>query len=205
MIHDKVLNNLWLIVPSVIALLVLTGMNMSYSQPLSTATNATSPEQHAEHILDNLVISEHIPLTGQLASGDYILLMDFTPFVTSIEGHSHIALKVPCNEDGTSKVTVVTGIAPNLNTLNIGNAINNGTLNGDSSLDLSDEGNSCLYHAELPNNISDIALVNTSNQTLNFNEGGYPSVTVSAHGTAIQHIAAPTTMTMTNQTPATAP
>jgi hypothetical protein len=195
---------------SAIILLTLPGVDSAYTQTMSmstTSSNSTNntAQQHAEHILDNLVISEHIPLTGQLASGDYILLMDFTPFVTSIEGHSHIALKVPCNEDGTSKVTVVTGIAPNLNTLNIGNAINNGTLNGDSSLDLSDEGNSCLYHAELPNNISDIALVNTSNQTLNFNEGGYPSVTVSAHGTAIQHIAAPTTMTMTNQTPATAP
>jgi hypothetical protein len=181
-------------------------MSMSYSQPPSTMNNGTSPEQHAEHILDNLVISEHIPLTGQLAGGDYILLMDFTPFVTSIEGHSHIALKVPCDEDGTSKVTIVTGIAPNLNSLSIRNAINNGTLDG-NSLDLSAEGNSCLYHAELPNNISDIALVNTSNQTLNFNEGGgYPSVTVSAHGTAIQHMAGPTTMTtMTNQTPAAAP
>jgi hypothetical protein len=199
MIH-KVLNSPSFIIPLVMVLLIL-GMNMSYSQSMSTQNNATSPEQHAEHILDNLVISEHIPLTGQLASGDYILLMDFTPFVTSIEGHSHIALKVPCNEDGTSKVTIVTGIAPNLNTLNIGNAINNGTLNG-NSLDLSDEGNSCLYHAELPNNISDIALVNTSNQTLNFIEGGYPSVTVSAHGTAIQHMAAPTTTT-TNQTSAT--
>jgi hypothetical protein len=203
MIHNKVLNSLWLIVPSIIVQLVLPGMNISYSQPMSTQNNATSSEQHAEHILDNLVISEHIPLTGQLASGDYILLMDFTPFVTSIEGHSHIALKVPCNEDGTSRVTVVTGIAPNLNTLNIGNAINNGTLNGDI-LDLSDEGNSCLYHAELPNNISDIALVNTSNQTLNFNEGGYHSVTVSAHGTAIQHMGTPATTTMTNQTSATA-
>jgi hypothetical protein len=202
MIHNKVLNSLCLIVPSIIVLLVLPGMNMSYSQPMSTTNNATSPEQHAEHILDNLVISEHIPLTGQLEGGDYILLMDFTPFVTSIEGHSHIALKVPCNEDGTSKVTVVTGIAPNLNTLNMGNAINNGTLDGDS-LDLSNEGNSCLYHAELPNNVSDIALVNTSNQTLNFNEGGYPSVTVSAHGTAIQHMATPTTKTMTNQSLAT--
>ena len=204
MTHNKVLKSPWLIVPSIMVLLVLPGMSMSFGQLISTRNNATSPEQHAEHILDNLVISEHIPLSGQLASGDYILLMDFTPFVTSIEGHSHIALKVPCNEDGTSKVTVVTGIAPNLNTLNIGNPINNGTLDG-NSLDLSDEGNSCLYHAELPVNISDIALVNTSNQTLNFNEGGYPSVTVSAHGTAIQHMAAPTTMTMTNQTPALVP
>jgi hypothetical protein len=192
---------------SAIILLTLPGMDSAYTQAMSmsitsnSSSNNNTAQQHAEHILDNLVISEHIPLTGQLASGDYILLMDFTPFVTSIEGHSHIALKVPCNEDGTSKVTVVTGIAPNLNTLNIGNAINNGTLDG-ASLDLSNEGNSCLYHAELPNNISDIALVNTSNQTLNFNEGGYPSVTVSAHGTAIQHMAA-STMTMTNQTSAT--
>jgi hypothetical protein len=186
-----------LTISSAIILLTLPGINSAYTQTMSMSTTSNSSntaQQHAEHILDNLVISEYIPLTGQLASGDYILLMDFTPFVTSIEGHSHIALKVPCNEDGTSKVTVVTGIAPNLNTLNIGNAINNGTLDGNSSLDLSDEGNSCLYHAELPVNISDIALVNTSNQTLNFNEGGYPSVTVSAHGTAIQHMGAPTTM-----------
>ena len=193
---------LWFTISSAIILLTLPGIDSAYSQSMlmSTTSNSTT-QQHAKHTLDNLVISEHIPLTGQLASGDYILLMDFTPFVTSIEGHSHIALKVPCNEDGTSKVTVVTGIAPHLNILNIGNAINNGTLNGDI-LDLSDEGNSCLYHAELPVNISDIALINTSNQTLNFNEGGYPSVTVSAHGTAIQHMAAPTTM-MTNQTLAT--
>jgi len=162
----------------------------AYSQSMTTMNNTI--EQHSGHTLDNLIISEHIPLTGQLADGDYILLMDFTPFVTSIEGHSHIALKVPCNEEGSPKVTIVTGIAPSLNTLDIGNAINNGTLDG-NSLDLSAEGNSCLYHAELPTSISDIALVNTSNQTLNFDEGGYYSVTVSAHGTAIQHMAAAST------------
>ena len=194
----------WFTISCAIILLTPIGIHDAFTQSMSTMNNNTA-QQHAEHTIDNLVISEHIPLTGQLSSGDYILLMDFTPFVTSLEGHSHIALKVPCNENGTSKVTVVTGIAPNLNTLNIGNAIDNGTLNGDSNLDLSDEGNSCLYHAELPNNISDIALVNTSNQTLNFNEGGYPSVTVSAHGTAIQHLAAPTTMTITNQTSASVP
>jgi hypothetical protein len=188
-------------ISSVIILLTLPGMDNAYTQSMKMSTNTNSNsivQQHTEHLLDNLVVSEYIPLTGQLAVGDYILLMDFTPFVTSIEGHSHIALKVPCNEDGTSKVTIVTGIAPNLNTLNIGKSINNGTLDG-NSLDLSEEGNSCLYHAELPINISDIALVNTSNQTLNFNEGGYSSVTVSAHGTAIQHMGTPTMMT-TNKT-----
>jgi hypothetical protein len=183
-----------LILASAVILLTFPGMGGAYTQSMSTTDNSTA-QQHAEHTLDNLIISEHIPLTGLLAKGDYILLMDFTPFVTSIEGHSHIALKIPCNEDGSPKVTVVTGIAPNLSTLNIGNAINNGTLDG-NSLDLSAEGTSCLYHAELPSNISDLVLVNTSNQTLNFSEGGYYSVTVSAHGTAIQHMAA----SETNQT-----
>jgi hypothetical protein len=111
--------------------------------------------------------------------------MDFTLFATSIEGHRHVAMKVPCNENGSPKIGIVMGVAPKLNTLNIGNPINNGTLDG-KNLDLSVEGRSCLYHTELPNGITDIVLVNTSNRSLNFDEGGY-SVTVSAHGTAIQH------------------
>jgi hypothetical protein len=151
-------------------------------------------QQHAKHILDNLIISQHIPLTGSLVNGDYILLMDLTPFATSVEGHSHIGMKIPCDKDGAPKATIVTGIAPNLKSLDIGKAINNGTLNG-KNIDLSDEGNSCLYHAQLPTGITDIALVNTSNDTLNFDRGGY-SVTVSVHGSAIQHLAANETMTM---------
>ena len=79
------------------------------------------------------------------------------------------------------------GVAPDLKTLNIGQAINNRTLNG-KSLDLSDAGNSCLYHTELPTGITDIALVNTSNETLNFNRGGY-SVTITVHGSATEHLA----------------
>ncbi|CAN5531539.1 hypothetical protein BH18THE2_BH18THE2_26110 [soil metagenome] len=175
---------------AVIALLTVPGINNVFSQPISSMNNSMPAQQHANHTFDNLIVSEHIPLIGQLSSGDYILLMDFTPFVTSVEGHSHIALKVPCNENGSPKVSILTGIAPNLKTLNIGSAISNGTIDG-NNIDLSVEGNSCLYHAELPNNVSDIVLANTSNQTLNFNEGGYYSVTVSAHGTAIQHMSAP--------------
>jgi hypothetical protein len=161
------------------------GKTELYAQ-MMPAMNDTATQQHAEHTLDNLIISEHIPLNGQLANEDYILLMDFTPFATSVEGHSHVTMKVPCNENGSAKIGIVTGVAPELNTLNIGNPIDNGTLDG-KDLDLSAEGRSCLYRAELPNGITDIVLVNISNGTLNFDEGGY-SVTVSAHGTAIQHI-----------------
>ena len=152
--------------------------------------NTIPAQQHANHTFDNLIVSEHIPLIGQSSPRDYILLMDFTPFVTSVEGHSHIALKIPCNEDASPKVSILTGIIPNLKTLNIGSAISNGTVHG-NKFDLSVEGKSCLYNAELPNNVSDIVLANKSNQTLNFNEDGYYSATVSAHGTALQHMATP--------------
>jgi hypothetical protein len=178
---------LWLAIVIVTAVVLTAGYFRSelYAQVMPDMNN-TAAQQHAKHTLDNLIVSEHIPLNGKLDSGDYLLLMDFTPFATSIEGHSHIAMKVPCNENGSPRITIVTGVAPKLNTLDMGNAINNGTLD-DKNLDLSVKGISCLYHAELPNGITDIALVNTSNGTLSFDEGGY-SVTVSAHGIAIQHI-----------------
>jgi hypothetical protein len=180
-----------LIMYSTVSFLLLGYSNSVSAQNMTNQmnNNSTIEQQHAEHVLDNLVTSEHIPLRGQLDNGDYILLMDLTPFATSIEGHSHVAMKVPCNEDGSPKVTIVTGVAPNLNSLDIGRAISNGSLNG-KYLDLSAEGKSCLYHAELPNGTSDIVLVNTSNRTLNFDEGAYYSVTITVHGTAIQHLAA---------------
>jgi hypothetical protein len=180
------MNSIYLSTILVMFAIIFSMANVS-SQQFAAAANNETMQQHAKHITDNLIVSQHIPLTGNLLSGDYILLMDFTPFATSVEGHSHIAAKLPCNKDGGPKATIVAGVAPDLKTLNIGQAINNGTLNG-KSLDLSDEGNSCLYHTELPTGITDIALVNTSNETLNFNRGGY-SVTITVHGSAIEHLA----------------
>jgi hypothetical protein len=183
--ENKIKNSIFCML-IIIALVSFTSIsyNSIYGQPIPPANNTM--QQHAKHIFDNLIVSQHIPLTGNLLNGDYILLMDLTPFATSVEGHSHIAMKIPCDKDGIPKATVITGIAPNLKSLDVGNAINNGTLNG-KRLDLSDEGNSCLYHSHLPTGITDIALVNTSNETLNFDQGGY-SVTVSVHGSAIQHL-----------------
>jgi hypothetical protein len=164
--------------------LISPGTNTTYSQQAMDMTNKTS-NKHAVHTIDNLVISEHIPLTGQLAAGDYTLLMDFTPFTTSVEGHSHIALKVPCGQDMISKVSIATGIGPKLKTLGLGNAIINGTVD-DKKVALSTPGRACLFQSDLPNGITDIVLINTSNESLDFDAGRY-SVTVSIHGTAIQH------------------
>jgi hypothetical protein len=87
----------------------------------------------------------------------------------------------------TARYPVQRGVAPNMNSLDIGRAVTNGTLNG-KYLDLSAEGKSCLYHAQLPNGTTDIALANISNKTLNFDRAGF-SVTDSVHGSAIQHLA----------------
>lgn len=71
---------------AVITLLSDPGINSIFSQPISSMNNSMPAQQHANHTFDNLIVSEHIPLIGQISPGDYILLMDFTPFVTSVEG-----------------------------------------------------------------------------------------------------------------------
>lgn len=168
-------------------LAILPIFDNAYGQAATTATTTnqtggTEEEEYEEHEgEESLFISQHIPLTGQLENDDYIHLIDFTPFNTTAEGHSHIAIKVPCDNDGKPMVSVIAGVAPNFTTLDIGNAINNGTLDG-RNIDLSVEGTSCLYHGEIPNGITDIALVNTSNQTLNFDAGGYTAA-ITAHAT----------------------
>ena len=170
-------------------LAILPVFDNAYGQATTTTATTTNQtggtegeEEYEEHEgKESLFISQHIPLTGQLENGDYIHLIDFTPFNTTAEGHSHIAIKVPCDNDGKPLVTIISGVAPNFTTLDVGNAINNGTLDG-RNIDLSIEGTSCLYHGDIPNGITDIALVNTSNQTLNFDTGGY-TVAITAHAT----------------------
>ena len=156
----------------------LPGFDNAYGQVAATIT--TTNQTQATGGEESLFISQNLPLTGQLENGDYLHLMDFTPFKTTAEGH--IAIKVPCDNDGKPLVTIITGVAPNFTTLDVGSSINNGTLDG-KNIDLSVEGTSCLYHGEIPNGITDIALVNISNQTLSFEAGGY-SAAITAHATA---------------------
>ena len=172
------------------ACLLLEDLNSARAQNMTNMTAMTSEtiESHEKHVLDKLIISQNIPLRGNLTVGDYILLMDLTPFATSVVGHNHIALKIPCNEIGIAELALVSGVSPNLKTLDLGKGIDNGTLDG-KNFDLSDEGKSCLYHVDLPNGVTDILLINTSNRTINFDAGSY-SATLSIHGTAAQHLAA---------------
>jgi hypothetical protein len=62
-----------------------------------------------------------------------------------------------------------------------------------NSLDLSNKGTSCFYHATIPANITDIVLVNTSDETIDSDQVGY-SITVSAHAAIAEHIEEQTTL-----------
>ncbi len=146
----------------------------------ATTTNQTQATEGEEYKgEENLFISQNIPLTGKLENGDYLHLIDLAPFNTTAEGH--IAIKVPCDNYGKPLVTIISGVEPNFRTLDVGNSINNGTLDG-KNIELSITGSSCFYHGKIPNGITDIALVNTSNQTLSFEAGGYSAV-ITAHAT----------------------
>lgn len=177
------------IAASIVSLL-LGGYNSALAQNVTNMTTMSSKtlDSHEKHVLDKLIISQYIPLEGQLTDKDYLLLMDLTPFATSVDGHNHIAIKIPCSEGGIPELTIFTGVAPQLKSLDLGMRINSGMLDG-KNLDLSVEGKSCLYHADLPIGITDIGLINTSNRTIDFDIGGY-SVTISIHGTAAQHLGA---------------
>ena len=146
---------------------------------LAAAAATTTNQTQATEGEENLFISQNIPLTGKLENGDYLHLIDLAPFNTTAEGH--IALKVPCDDNGKPLATIISGIAPNFRTLDVGNSINNGTLDG-KNINLSIAGSSCFYHGKIPNGITDIALVNTSNQTLSFEAGGFSAV-ITAHAT----------------------
>jgi hypothetical protein len=163
--------------------MIPTGSNNAYSQ--ASATTATANQTTAGPQInkqnESLMVSNHIPLTGQLNKGDYIHLMDFTPFKVNAEGHSHIAMKVPCDSNGNSKVTLIAGVAPDFKTVKMegGGPIMTGTLDG-KSIPLSSKGMSCLYHGDIPAGATDIALVNTSGDVIRFDQGGY-GVTITAH------------------------
>jgi len=155
----------------------LPGFDNAYG--LAAAAATTTNQTQATEGEENLFISQNIPLTGKLENGDYLHLIDLAPFNTTAEGH--IALKVPCDDNGKPLATIISGIAPNFRTLDVGNSINNGTLDG-KNIKLSIAGSSCFYHGKIPNGITDIALVNTSNQTLSFETGGFSAV-ITAHAT----------------------
>jgi len=143
--------------------LAFLGQNQAVSQEAEESEVGT---EMGKHLLD----TETISLTGKLAKGDFKLLMDITPYMSE-EGH--VALKVPCGADGEQLLAVVAGVAPDVKPVEL-----------EYVAPLSNPPDSCLYHAALGEGITDIALINTSDETVSFfskSSAGY-SATITIRG-----------------------
>ena len=147
-------------------LVSLTAMSQNQAASQEAPMESEMGMELGKHVID----TETISLTGKLAKGDFKLLMDITPYMS--EG-GHVALKVPCGPAGEQLLAIVAGVAPDVAPVTL-----------DYVAPLSNPPSSCLYHAGLGEGITDIALINTSDETVSFfgkSSAGY-SVTITIHG-----------------------
>jgi hypothetical protein len=114
--------------------------------------------------------SSSILLEGKsIPPNDFIHLYDSSPYAIM---NGHIAAKLPCGDNSTAEVNILTGQAPNLKAAELENI-----------KELSTPGELCLYHVDIQSDladstgnstITDIALQNPSDSDIEFG----PSSTV---------------------------
>ena len=138
---------------------------------------------------EELLTTSTVPLENlSLSPGDFIILADSTP--VPIES-AHVSMNVPChaaaegnnittsasnNLEPSSDIKIIAGVAPDLEP-----AI------PEYIAELSHpENGKCTYHAQLPQivdqQVTDIAILNTGNQTVNFNSGNFATISTSTGG-----------------------
>src|SRR5215207_11360542 len=132
---------------------------------------------------EELLSTSTVPLENlSLAPGDFIILADLTPI--PIEA-AHVSMNVPCQAAGnnstnnitpSSDIQVVAGVAPNLQ-----------PATPEYIAELSHpENNKCTYHVQLPQvtdqQMTNIAIINTGNQTIKFSSGNFATISISTGG-----------------------
>lgn len=119
-------------------------------------TNVTgTAAEHAEAGGTTVRDSTAMLLAGQtIPAGSFIHLYDSTPDAIAL---GHIAAKIPCAENSTATLQVLTGSAPNLRPAQL-----------ELVPQLSTPGELCLYHADLAsqggNRTTDIAILNPGDE-----------------------------------------
>ena len=132
---------------------------------------------------EELLSTSILPLENlSLAPGDFIILADLTPI--PIEA-AHVSMNVPCQVAGnstnnnitpSSDIQVIAGVAPDLK-----------PATPEYIAKLSHpENNKCTYHVLLPQvadqQMTDIAIMNTSNLTIKFSSGNFATISISTGG-----------------------
>lgn len=138
---------------------------------------------------EELLTTSTVPLENlSLSPGDFITLADSTP--VPIEA-AHVSMNVPChvaaegnnvttsgsnNIEPSSEIKIVAGVAPDLK-----------PVIPEYIAEISHpENGKCTYHVTLPQTadqqVTDIALINTGNETVNFSSGNFVTISTSTGG-----------------------
>jgi hypothetical protein len=107
------------------------------------------------------------PLEGlSLNEGQFLLLSDTTPVRV---GAAHLAINVPCTEEGVSDIVAVAGVAPDLDVFEL-----------ELVPELSAPPTSCLFHFDIPGNeieVTDIAIANIG-ADIQFGSGHFATLAI---------------------------
>ncbi|MFQ5969193.1 MAG: hypothetical protein ACE5J2_01675 [Nitrososphaerales archaeon] len=132
---------------------------------VSMASLAKSQEPQAGHDSVTVLLSNK-----KIPSGDFIHLYDSFPL--RIVG-GHIALKVNCDEDGKGIVSVVVGVAPDFEVIDL--------TTDNMVYEVFTQRKTCVYHMNLPPEgveVVDIGLINIQDK----------SIRLASTATAVLHI-----------------
>ncbi len=137
-----------------------------------------------------LLTTSTVPLENlSLAPGDFIILADSTPVPIA---SAHVSMNVPCHAaaaqssdnitttsftnatlEPSTDIKIMAGVAPDLVPA---------TPEYIAGLSRPENGK-CMYHVQLPEavdqQVTDIAIVNTGNQTVNFSSGNFATISTS--------------------------
>jgi len=142
---------------------------------------------------ERLLTTSTVPLENlSLAPGDFIILADSTPVPIA---SAHVSMNVPCRAaaaatEGSNNITTTTSIT-------------NATVEPSTDIKIMagvapdlvpaipeyiaglshPENGKCMYHVQLPEaadqQVTDIAIVNAGNQTVNFTSGNFATISTS--------------------------
>ena len=156
----KIRNNTFILLFSAFMVISHIGIQCSYSQGQELTTEEEA-QPHRTNITKNFIVSDSQTLLLEditIPAGNYLHLYDSSPYSLT---KSHIAAKIPCNEDFTTPVVFLFG--PDNPTPIIGLAL--------SPL-LSEAGDLCIYTGDIVSNNSayftDIAIYNNSTEDIVF-------------------------------------
>ncbi len=145
---------------------------------------------------EELQTTSTVPLENlSLAPGDFIILADSTPVPIA---SAHVSMDVPCQAaatEGNSSITAtsITNATPEPSTeikIMAGVAPDLVPAVPEYIAGLSHpENGKCMYHVQLPEaagqQVTDIAIVNTGNHTVNFSSGNFATISTSTGSSSL--------------------